>query len=146
MCSKKKNDINVKWFDMITNKDEAKAMTEHIWFHYKWKINSTTYSSKQKWNNKTCQCEYRNYHKCRENYSQNPSTCIFENSKYLKSISDTTCDETIIVMDNLSSKRTNTIATNITNIASINWHGQKSKRLLYFGYSFISDHMIIDNS
>ena len=39
---------------MITNKDEAKAMTEHISCDCKCKFNSTTCNSNQKWNNKTC--------------------------------------------------------------------------------------------
>ena len=37
-------------------------------------------------------------------------------SRYLKSIADTVvngCDEIIIVMDNLSARKTNTIATNL---------------------------------
>ena len=56
MCSKrKKRDINLKELKkMITNKDEAKAMTEHISCDCKCKFNSTTCNSKQKWNNKTC--------------------------------------------------------------------------------------------
>ena len=95
-------------------------------------VANTTCNSKQKWNDKTCQCECKN---CRvqKNYSWNPSTCICENSTYLKSIADTTvteCDETIIVMDNLSTKKTNTIATKKTNIAStasINCHSGKVK-------------------
>ena len=37
---------------MITNKDEAKAMAEYISFDCKCKFNSTTFNSKQKWNNK----------------------------------------------------------------------------------------------
>ena len=42
-----------------------------------------------------CQCECKNYPKCQKDYSWNPSTCICENSKYLKSIADNTeivCD------------------------------------------------------
>ena len=38
--------------------------------------------SKQKWNNKKCKCECKNYDKCEKDYSCNPSTCICENSKY----------------------------------------------------------------
>ena len=49
---KETKDINVKAFNVITNKDEAKAMTEH-----KCKFNSTTCNLNQKWNSKTCQCE-----------------------------------------------------------------------------------------
>ena len=64
---KETKDINVKAFNMITNKDEAKAMTEHISYDFKCKFCSITCNSKQKWNNKTCQCECRNYRECKEN-------------------------------------------------------------------------------
>ena len=66
----------------------------------------------------------------------------------------TECDEAILVMDIVSTKKTNTIATKKTNIiatkvtsttASINCHSKKSKRLLCFAYSFISNHITIDN-
>ena len=78
MCVPKETKcINVKEFNMITNKDEAKAMKEHISCDCKYKFNSATCNSEQKWNNKTCQCECKN-----------PSTCICQNSKYLKSIAD----------------------------------------------------------
>ena len=43
---------------MIKNKDEAKAITEHISCDFK--FNGTTCNSKQKWNSKTCQCECKN--------------------------------------------------------------------------------------
>ena len=105
---KETRNIYFKAFNLITNKDEAEAMTD------------------QKWNNKTCQCECKNYRKYEENYNWNPSTCICENSKYLKSISDTSVTivfiKTVIAMNNLS---TNTIATNITSTASINFHNKK---------------------
>ena len=61
---KETKDINVKAFDMIKNKDEANAMTEHISCDYKCKFNSTGCNSKQKWNNKTCQCECKNCENC----------------------------------------------------------------------------------
>ena len=38
---------------------------------------------------KKCDCQCKNYLKCKKDYSRNPSTCICENSKYLKSIADT---------------------------------------------------------
>ena len=53
--------IYVKTFNMITKKNEAKSMTEHISCDYKCKFSSTTFNSNQKWNNKTCQCECKNY-------------------------------------------------------------------------------------
>ena len=78
MFQKKPKDINVKAFHNITNKDEAKAMTEHISCGSKCKFNSTRCDSKQKWNNKTCQCECKNYWKCKKHYSWNPSTRTHE--------------------------------------------------------------------
>ena len=36
-------------------------------------IIKTCFNSKQKWNNKTCQCECKNYQKCEKDYSWNPS-------------------------------------------------------------------------
>ena len=85
--------INVKAFNMITNKHEAKTMTEHISCDCKCKFNSTTCNSKQKWNNKTFQCECKNYCSCKKGCCWNPSRCICENSKYLKSIVDTSVIE-----------------------------------------------------
>ena len=79
-------------------------------------------------NNKTCQCKCKNYRKCKKDYGWNPSTCICENSKYLKCIADismTECDETVIVMDIIATKKTNTIATNVTSTALINCHSKK---------------------
>ena len=71
---KEAKDINVKAFNMIANKNEAKAMTEHISCDCKFKFSSTVYNSNQKWNNKTCQCEYKNYRTFKKDYSWNPST------------------------------------------------------------------------
>ena len=113
---------------MITNKNETTAMIEHISCDCKCKFNSTICNSNQKWNNKTCQCECKNYRTCKKDYSWNPSTCICENSKYLKSIADTSvieCDEIITVTDIVSTKKINTIATNVTSTASINCHSKK---------------------
>ena len=58
--------MNVKAFNMITNKNEANGMTKHISSDCKCKFNSTTCISNQKWNNKTCQCECKNYRKCKK--------------------------------------------------------------------------------
>ena len=43
---KKTKDINAKAFNMITNKDESKAMADHISCDCKCTFNDTTYSSK----------------------------------------------------------------------------------------------------
>ena len=59
----------------------------------------------------------KNYCTCKKDYSWNPSTCICEDDKHLKSIADTsvvTCDEIISVMDIASTKMTNTVATNVS--------------------------------
>ena len=39
----------------------------------------------------------------------------------------------------------NAIEANVASTASINCHSKKSKRLLYLAYSFISDHITIEN-
>ena len=39
----------------------------------------------------------------------------------------TDCDEIVIVMNNLSIKKTNTVAVNVTNGASMNFHCKKVK-------------------
>ena len=49
---------------MKENKNEAKPMKKHISCDCKCKFNSTKHNSNQKWNNETCQCECKNYHKC----------------------------------------------------------------------------------
>ena len=61
---KETKDMNVKTFNTITNNDEGKAMTEQISCDFKCKVNSTTCNSNQKWDNKTCQCECKDYHDC----------------------------------------------------------------------------------
>ena len=56
----------------------------------------------------------------------------------------TKCDEIIIVLDIVSTKKTTTVATNVPNTASINFPSKKV-RLLHFVYSFIIHHITIDN-
>ena len=82
---------------MITNKDEAKEMVKHISRDCKCKFNSTTCNSNQKWNN--------------------------ENSNHLKCIADDSViawEETMYVMDIVSTNMTNTVPANMTNIISTN--------------------------
>ena len=66
-------DINVKVFNKIANKNEGKTMTKGISCYCKFKINSTTCNSNQKWNNKTCPCEFKNYRNCKKDYIWNSS-------------------------------------------------------------------------
>ena len=64
---------------------------------------------------------------CKNDYSWKPSTRICENSKYLKSMADTSvteCDDIIIVTDNVSTKNTDSITTNVASTASINCHSK----------------------
>ena len=65
---------NIKAFNIIKNKKEARTITKHII--------------------QTCRCECKNYGKYKKDFS--------DHSKYLKSIADTSviaCDEIISVMD-----------------------------------------------
>ena len=81
---KKTKDLNFKAFNLITNKNEAKAMKKHISCDCECKLKSSTCNWNQKWNNETCQWECKSYDKCKRDYSWNPSTCIYKSSKYLK--------------------------------------------------------------
>ena len=49
--SKETKDINVKVFNMMTDKNEAKAKTKHILCNCKCNQHYTTCNSNQKWNN-----------------------------------------------------------------------------------------------
>ena len=110
---------------MLTNKNEAKTSVIHILCYCKFKFNSAKWDSNQKWNNKTLQCECKNYHKCKNDYRWNPNICTCESSKYSQIIAHTSvipCDKAIYVMDILSTKMTNTIAKST---ASINCRNKK---------------------
>ena len=74
--------------------------------------------------NGVMKCECKNYRTYKRDYSWNPSTCICQNDKSLKSIADSsvvTCDEIISGMDIVSIKMTNIIETNV----SINFDDKK---------------------
>ena len=63
-----------------------------------------------------CQC--KNYCMCKKNYGLNPSTCIYENTRYLKSI----VNNSVTVYDEIISVKE---STNVTNTVSINCDDQK---------------------
>ena len=63
-----KKDINVKVFNMITNKNESKTIVKHTSCNCMCKFNCTTCNSNQKSNNKTSQHESKNYQKCKKSY------------------------------------------------------------------------------
>ena len=120
----KTENINVKAFNIITNRNEVKTLVKHISCDCKCKFNNTTCHSNQNWNNKTCQYEYKNYHTWKKDYSWNPSKCTCENGKYLKSNVDDSkivYNEIIYAIDIVSTKMTNTIPKNM----SINYHNKK---------------------
>ena len=80
-------------------------------------------------------------------YGWNPSMCICENDKYLKSIADTsviTCDEVISVIDIVSTKMAKYYSKNVS------IHPDR-KKVRYkfdcylFACSFIDDHITIDD-
>ena len=92
---------------MLTNITKTKTMAKHIQCDCKCKFNSATCKLNQKWNNETCQCQYKNYCKCEKDYSCNPSVGVCENSNF-KSIADTSttaCDETISVLNIVPTKK-----------------------------------------
>ena len=94
----------------------------------KCKFDSEICSLNQKWNNETRQCEFKTYRTCKKDYSWNTSTCIFENSKYLRSITDNSviaCDKIIYVMGIASRKMTNTTSKNVMSTALINCYNKK---------------------
>ena len=86
MCKCKS--VNVKVFNMLTKISLVKTLIKHILCGCKCKFDSKTCNSNQKWNKEKCQRECKNYHKCKKDYSWNPSKCICKNGKYLKSIVD----------------------------------------------------------
>ena len=57
----KTNSVNVKVFNVMTNRNEAKTMVKHISCDRNYKFNSTTCNSNQKRNNETCKCECKTY-------------------------------------------------------------------------------------
>ena len=68
MCFKKQK-TNVKVFSMIINKNEAKAIANHTSCDCESKFTMVNFNFNQKWNNKMCQCECKNYRKCKKDYS-----------------------------------------------------------------------------
>ena len=85
---------------MIAGINELKTLTKHISSECKCKFDGRKCNSDQWWNNDKCQCECKRHHVCEKYYIWNPSTCTWENGKYLASIMDDstiTCDEIIVI-------------------------------------------------
>ena len=115
----KTKDVNAKVFNMIRRINEAKLSIKHISWNCKCKFNSTICNSNQRWNNETWRFECKNYRMCKKVYNCNPSTCICENGKYLKSItyiSVIVWDEIMSATHSASTILKNAIPINMTNI------------------------------
>ena len=68
----------VKVFNMIPKINETNSV-KYFSCDCKCKFNSAAYNSNKKWNNKTCEYEWKNYQTCKEDYSWNPNTYSCEN-------------------------------------------------------------------
>ena len=82
-----------------------------------------------------CQFEFKNYNKCKKDYSWNPRSCVCENSKYSKHIvndSRIVCDEIIYVMY--------IVLTNVTSTASKN---SDDKKIRYKVDCYILDTVLL---
>ena len=73
---------------MTARINEAKTLAKHISLDCKCKVDSTVCNSNQRWNINKCQNKCKKDRTCKKEYSYNPSTSIFENSSYLRSIVD----------------------------------------------------------
>ena len=80
---KKTKDINVKVFNITTNKNKAYAT---CFMHFQMQIQLLNVQFKLKI---TCQRDCKIYQRSKKDHSWNPSTCTCENGKYLKCIADT---------------------------------------------------------
>ena len=92
----KTEDLNLSIFSMITGLNESKTLTKHISCECKCKLDEAKCKSNQWWNNSKCRCKFKKHHICEKEFVWNPSTCIYENRKYLAYImndSVITCDE-----------------------------------------------------
>ena len=115
-----KKDLNLIDFNMITGINKSKILKKHISSKCACKFDSRKCNSNQKWNNETCQCEYKNCQRCKEDYSWNP--CIYKNSKDLKKVAD----DLKIVFDEIISV-THSLWTNVTSALLTNFHNMRSK-------------------
>ena len=96
---------------MITGINKTKTLVKHISCVFKCKFSSSTWHSNEKWNNDKCQSKCKKYRTHKKDLSWNTSACIYENSRYLKSIVDNSvivCDEIMNVIDSVWRNVTNT--------------------------------------
>ena len=98
MFPNKTEDLNLSEFNMVRGINESKTLIKHISFDCKCKFDRKKRNSDQCQNKDKFRCECEKHHICEKESVSNPSTCIFENGKYLASTMDDsviTCDEAI---------------------------------------------------
>ena len=132
---------------MITKINEVKTIVKNISCNCKCKFHSTTCYSNQKWNNDKCQCQCKKYYTCKRDYSWNLSICIYQNSRYLKSIVDNSiiiCNKITNITDKLSTNVTNIAPTDVTSTVSMNSNNKKGiYKMDSYILHIISDHITI---
>ena len=94
---KKREDLNLSVFNMITGIIESKILAKHMSWKCNCKFDRRKCTSDQKWNNNKCKCECKKHHIYEKDCHWNPSACSCENEKYLASTDNSviTCDEII---------------------------------------------------
>ena len=108
MCSKKIEDLNLSFFDMIMGINGSKILTKHISCELKCKFDGKKFNSNQKWNNDKHLCECKNlkeHNAYEKDFIWNSNTFIFENGESLRSFIDDSVimsDETVNPADNVS--------------------------------------------
>ena len=81
MCSKKKTNLNIHVFNMVTGKHESKVLAKDISCKWKCKFDGRKCNSNQKRNNNKCQRECKKHHICEKYYIWNLATGNCENGK-----------------------------------------------------------------
>lgn len=107
---------NAKIPNMIT-KNEAKIMVKYVSYDYKFKFNNWICKLNQKWNNDIFQDYFKNYRTNKKDYSCNPGTGDYENSKHLKGYAEDSVnerDEIIYDMDIASTNKRTTMSRNVS--------------------------------
>ena len=97
---------------MITEINESKTLTKHIWCKCKCKFDGRKCNLNQKWYNYKYRCESKKRHAYGKDYIWKPTTCSCKNGKYLESIIDNsviTCDKIIDAESRLSDVETKTV-------------------------------------
>ena len=102
--------LNLIEFNMITGKNESKALTKHISRECNCKFDGGKSNSNQMWNSDKCQYECKNPKKhrvCKKGYILNPATRSCGNGKY----SAIFINDSVITCDEIT-EVTNTVKTN----------------------------------